>query len=223
MTEDLATILQTNRLAQVGVHTSGLMHELHNLFTGMLLLTQRLQARASEADPEWAALTAATQRARELLNERLGFLREDEAHPLDLAGPMETALRWVQMHPRFVPMGFLLQLPTPPLWVKGSHTLLVQLCSNLLQNACEALPDGGSIVFSARREGELAVLTVRDNGAGIPEAQQASLFLPLSSGKAEGRGLGLFVCATICHSLGGSISYTQAGGSAFQVRLPIAS
>jgi signal transduction histidine kinase len=199
------------------------MHELHNLFTGMLLLTQRLQQRASESGPEWEALVGATQRAKALLHERLGFLREEEAQILDLAGPMEIAMRWVQLYPRLVPMGFFLQVAHPPVFVKGSSTLLVQLFSNLLQNACEALPDGGHIFFSAQAEGNQVVVSVRDSGAGIPEALHSKLFSPLVSTKSmsEGTGLGLYVCSMICRSLGGCISYTRLGGSTFQVSLPL--
>ncbi len=223
MEMDATTIVRLERLAQVGAHTSGLMHELHNLFTGILLLTQRIEQRTSESTPEWEALAAATLRAREMLHERLSFLREDEVRTVDLAGPMEMAMRWVQLHPRPVPMGFSMHLAEPPVFVKGSHTLLVQLLSNLLQNACEALPEGGHVSLSAKAEGGNVVISVRDNGSGVSPAQQAHLFSPLFSTKtpSEGTGLGLFVCATICASLGGEIRYTTEGGSTFQVILPL--
>jgi signal transduction histidine kinase len=221
---DISTVLQLERLAQVGTHTSGLMHELHNLFTGILLLTQRLQQRSPEGGPEWEALLGATLRARELLHERLAFLREEESCELNLAGPMDIAMRWVQLYPRPVAMGFTLHHADPPIFVKGSHTLLVQLFSNLLQNACEALPHGGHVCFSAHARGaDTVVISVRDSGPGISEADQPHIFSPLFSTKSssKGFGLGLYVCATICSSLGGKIRYTHEDGSTFQVFLPI--
>ena len=220
---EVTTTERLERLAQIGMHTCGLMHELHNLFTGILLLSQRLQQQQVQPPPEWEALTAATARVRELLHERLSFLREEEAHRLDLSDPLEIALRWVQLYPRRVPMAFALQLGDSPTFVKGSRTLLVQLFSNLLQNACEALQAGGQVTVQVRTVGDNALISVCDSGPGVPEADQARLFTPLFSTKApsQGTGLGLFVCATICKTLGGEIAYTKKGGSTFQVTLPL--
>src|SRR5690606_13652008 len=88
-------------------------------------------------------------------------------------------------------------LPDPPLTVKGDLTRLTQIVNNLLINAAKYTPEGGQIELSLHREGQHAVIRVRDNGVGIPADMQDSIFDLFRQGQRTldrsegGMGLGL--------------------------------
>ena len=122
----------------------------------------------------------------------------------------------------------------PP--VPGNHDQLVQVFLNLVKNAAEAMPkDGGEIVLStAYRHGVRfavpgsetrvhlpLVVSVRDNGGGIPEDIQSHLFDPFVTSKPAGGGLGLALVAKIIGDHGGVIEFdSQPRHTVFRVRLP---
>ena len=100
---------------------------------------------------------------------------------------------------------------------------LKQVFLNLLKNAIEAMPDGGEVHVSVRREEDTVVISFRDQGCGIPEDRLARLGEPFYTTKENGTGLGLMVSYRIIHNHGGTISVTSQlhQGSTFEVRLPV--
>jgi two-component system sensor histidine kinase HydH len=101
---------------------------------------------------------------------------------------------------------------------EAMHRLLL----NLITNALQASPEDGAIDVAGHQEGKWAVISVADNGPGIPEEMQAVLFEPFRTSKARGAGLGLAVCKKIVDGCAGSIQAGRApsGGALFTVRLP---
>jgi signal transduction histidine kinase len=103
----------------------------------------------------------------------------------------------------------------------------VQLVSNLVRNAAEALPMGGTLCVRLRAMRGMGRLTVADNGCGIPPAIQARLFEAFQSDKAEaGNGLGLWISKTIVEKHGGQIRWRssargRAQGTIFTVLFPL--
>lgn len=124
----------------------------------------------------------------------------------------------------------------PP--VLGNRDQLVQVFLNLFKNAAEAVPEtGGIIVLNTRyrpgvsvsepgtalRRRLSLVVTVQDNGNGVPDSLKAQLFEPFVSGKAGGKGLGLALVAKIVTDHGGLIDCdSQPGRTMFSIVLPIA-
>ena len=102
---------------------------------------------------------------------------------------------------------------------------LTQVFTNLVQNAIEAAPDpGGRVLVSGTVEGGELVFRVKDDGPGVPHANQARLFTPFFTTKGPGRGtgLGLTIARRVIQSLGGTIQLaSQPGeGAEFVVRVP---
>lgn len=100
-----------------------------------------------------------------------------------------------------------------------------QVLTNLVQNAIEAAPEeGGKVRVAGGVEGDRLVLSVSDNGPGIPADVQARLFTPFFTTKGPGRGmgLGLTIARRVVQSLGGSLQATSApgAGAEFAVRVP---
>jgi signal transduction histidine kinase len=100
-----------------------------------------------------------------------------------------------------------------------------QVLTNLVQNAIEAAPDGaGRVKIDGSADGDAVVLSVSDNGPGIPADVQARLFTPFFTTKGPGRGmgLGLTIVRRVVHSMGGTlqVSTTPGSGAQFVVRVP---
>ena len=111
--------------------------------------------------------------------------------------------------------------------ITGRQVRLEQVLVNLIQNALDALegqPDG-RIALSVAAEGGQVRITVRDNGPGIPAAIREALFMPFSTSKPQGLGLGLVICNDIVTEAGGRIeaAHPPEGGTLFTVILPEAS
>lgn len=103
-------------------------------------------------------------------------------------------------------------------------TKFQQLFSNLIRNAAEAMPDGGTILISVSCDGDNVILQVQDTGCGIPEEYLPTLFDLFVTHKKNGTGLGLAICREIVSAHRGTISVESAPGqgTTFTVSLPVA-
>src|SRR5581483_7242164 len=114
--------------------------------------------------------------------------------------------------------------PDSGLVIEADRGQLQQLLTNLISNARDAMPNGGTIEVSVVRDGNRACLSVRDEGAGMQPEVASRLFEPtLTTKNLFGTGLGLPIAEQIARAHGGTIAVTTAPGrgSTFEVRLPI--
>jgi len=121
-------------------------------------------------------------------------------------------------------------LSTEPLWIDADPARMVQVVGNLLTNAMKFTPRGGRVEVALRGEGSHTVLTVRDNGVGIPSEVHETLFEPFVQAPQTlertrgGLGLGLAMVKGLVELQGGTVDAVSAGagkGSEFVVRLPL--
>ena len=118
------------------------------------------------------------------------------------------------------------ELPPQPIRIVADFEQLRQVLVNLLFNAFEAMPDGGSVTIAAgtdANDGDV-ILTVSDTGAGLRPDIAERLFDPFVSSRDAGTGLGLSISRRIIEDHGGSITATAGArvGTVFEVRLPAA-
>lgn len=126
---------------------------------------------------------------------------------------------------------FHLELPDEPLWIDADGPRLAQVVTNLLNNAARYTERGGRIEMRAARDGDRAVIRVRDNGIGIPPESLTSIFDMFrqlnrahNSPHQEGLGIGLGLARRLVELHGGTIEAHSAGhghGAEFVVRLPL--
>jgi two-component system nitrogen regulation sensor histidine kinase NtrY len=107
--------------------------------------------------------------------------------------------------------------------IAADPELLHRALSNLVLNAMDAMPQGGTLTLGTRREGEWAVLEVADTGTGLTPEECERLFTPYYTNKAHGTGLGLAIVQSIVSDHGGRISVrSEAGrGTSFVMELPM--
>ncbi|MGN6437960.1 MAG: sensor histidine kinase [Agriterribacter sp.] len=112
-----------------------------------------------------------------------------------------------------------------PLMVEADKTQINRLFTNLLQNAIEAIPEDehGTVTIREKRNTDSFIMSIHDNGAGIPKSVRSSIFTPNFTTKTSGTGLGLAICKGIVEQSRGSIWFdTEEGkGTTFYVELPL--
>ncbi len=156
---------------------------------------------------------------------RVDLRRQD----FDVAEAVRTSLE--ASRPLMTAAGHRLEvdLPAEPLRVHADPVRIAQVLSNLLNNAAKYTPDGGRISLSARREGALARIRVRDDGIGIPPEMLPRVFEKFSQVPGSvnrslgGLGIGLSLARTLVELHGGSIEAMSDGegrGAEFVVSLP---
>jgi signal transduction histidine kinase len=117
-------------------------------------------------------------------------------------------------------------VPDQPLVVHVDSDRLRQVVHNLVLNAVRHTPENGRIIVTLRRVDDHALITVDDEGAGVPEALRGEVFERFRRGgerRGPGTGLGLFIVKTITEAHGGAVGVgeTPQGGARFWVRLPL--
>jgi signal transduction histidine kinase len=109
--------------------------------------------------------------------------------------------------------------------VNADREQLLRVLNNLLKNAVQAIPEDrkGRVVVRLEREGNSAMLEVRDNGEGIPEDARERIFSPSFTTKTRGMGLGLAMVKRIVENAGGTVRFETAEGvgTSFFVILPL--
>jgi signal transduction histidine kinase len=99
---------------------------------------------------------------------------------------------------------------------------ILRVFHNLARNAAEAMPDGGHLRLGCVVEGDDLVLSITDDGPGIPEEIQGRLFELFASGRRGGTGLGLAIVRKIVDDHRGTIAWTTGPrGTSFHIRLPL--
>jgi NtrC-family two-component system sensor histidine kinase KinB len=211
-------------------------HELRTPVTGMQMAFSLLRERthypenSREADL-FSTVHEEMQRLVTLINDLLNFSRYQSGQQKLERVPCDPAELLEQARQRFQPSAaqndkeikLELQTPLPSLLLDRQQ--MERVLDNLLSNALRHTPDGGEIRLLARHHGERVILSVEDNGEGIPYSQQARIFEPfVQIGRRRGgAGLGLALCKEIAQLHGGRIGvHSRIGhGTIFYIALPI--
>ena len=221
--------LKSLKLESLAVLAGGIAHDFNNILmaiTGNISLA-RMQRHDTEllmerlADAEKAAT-----RAKGLTRQLLTFARGGEPvkRITELKGVLREAAGFAT-HGSSLPCEFLLADNLLP--VMADEGQLGQLFHNLVINAVQAMPHGGTITiraenFSSPTGKPFVRISVVDTGIGIHESEQQRIFDPYVTTKEQGSGLGLAICHSIVEKHGGTIDLESAPGkgSTFYVTLP---
>jgi signal transduction histidine kinase len=221
---------RSEKLAMAGRLAASVMHEINNPSQAIADLAYLIGKDADHPDRVRAHAVQIEEqlvRIQYIARQTLSFFRDaPHSQTKDLVPLVETALRYQSALLEGKHIQVRKELPDI-LVASVFPGDFLQLVSNLVRNAAEALPAYGTLCVRLRGSGASARLTVADNGRGIPAAIEARLFEAFQSDKAEaGNGLGLWICKTIVDKHRGGIHWrTSTGGRAqgttFSILLPL--
>ncbi len=211
------------RLTALGEMSAGIAHELRNpmaVISGYLSLLSKKQNNAKEAII--SSIAAEIGGMNRIIGDLLTFARPASLNRVAvnlkemLEGCVATVLQAGGREARITAIVTLADVEA-----SLDEVLMRQAFSNLLQNAAEAMPDGGTLSVEAH-DGKEAAIVVRDTGVGIPADKIKKIFLPFFTTKDNGVGMGLALTHKIITSHGGRIEVeSQEGkGTTFTVTLP---
>ena len=235
MSLELAThqedLLQARKIAAIGTLTAGVAHEINNPLNNIVLCADTLRETYGDvldADAKETVEDILTQaeRARDIVKDLLDFSRSERASFSPLSPEMIVKSSLALVKNQAVLAGLTMHVdiaPGLPL-VDGNMRRVQQVFVNLVQNAAQATPQGGTIAIIARDAGAFVEFTVQDTGKGIAPEDLPHVFEPFFTTKAvgEGTGLGLAVTYSIIKRHNGRIEVeSEPGkGTAFHVFLP---
>jgi two-component system sensor histidine kinase HydH len=220
-------------VAEIVQLAGGLAHEIRNPLSTMRLnlelLAEELQGAAAPRDrrilQKIDRVRREAQRLENILEDFLRFARVEvlKRVPTDLNALIDDLRDFIE--PQATTQGVIIRtqfdesLPA----VAIDEDLFKQALLNLILNALHAMPDGGELILTTRREPAAAVVEVIDTGSGIAEEHQAEVFKPYFSTRPGGSGLGLPTARRILQAHGGTIDLASAvgKGTRFTLRLPL--
>jgi two-component system sensor histidine kinase AtoS len=225
-----ARIRQTDRLAALGTLSAGLAHEIRNPLSAIKTFVQLLPKKLSSAgflDKFHVTVLRELNRINDLIESLLELARPPKMkyatiQPTELLRQV-TDLYRDELEQANISLNVQEKGPLPEIRVDSEH--LVRAFSNLVKNAKQAMPAGGSLTITAETEDKGLCLHFTDTGIGMDHLTLENIFNPFFTTKDKGTGLGLAITHKIVQEHGGTIlvSSTPGTGSTFTLTLPRAS
>ncbi|MEJ2720362.1 MAG: ATP-binding protein, partial [bacterium] len=234
--EEEKTLLQeqlrhADRLATIGQLAAGVAHELNEPLgniLGFAQLAKKSPDLPAQAEKDLLNIEAASLTAREIIRKLMTFARQlpPVKKRVNLNRLVTESVDFFETRCRKAGIELIVHLASdlPPITVDPGQ--INQVLVNLVVNAIQAMPEGGTLTVETRVSSESVCLSVADTGTGIPSALTDRIFLPFFTTKDinEGTGLGLSVVHGIITSHGGRITFeTEEGtGTRFRAYFPVA-
>ncbi len=219
----------SRRLAAIGRLTSGVAHEVKNPINAIVVHLEVLRQKMKEIDPD-------TRRHMDVIGSEIQRLDRVVQTLVDFTRPVELRLSDVDLR-KLVDDVVMLASPAAgkhnvhverqtshdPLPVRIDADLVKQAVLNIVLNGVQAMPEGGTLRIATKRESDGALITVRDQGPGIPPDIQDKVFNLYFTTKTGGTGIGLAMTYRVVQLHHGSVEFTSAAGAGttFSMRLPL--
>ncbi len=218
-----------DRLATIGQLAAGAAHELNEPLgsvLGFAQLAKNCPQLPVQAEEDIEKVINAALHAREVIKKLMIFSRQMPPRKVscDLNGIVRDGLFFLESRCAREGISLVRRLEEKLPEIQADPSQLHQVLVNLVVNAIQAMPNGGSLTIETRMEGDRILLAVEDTGVGMTEEVMKQLFIPFftTKGVGHGTGLGLSVVHGIVTSHGGTIRVeSEPGrGSRFVVTLP---
>ena len=227
--------LQSERLAVIGTMSAKLAHEIRNPLSSVNMnielvryeieaLTKASPDMGAEARALLNSIYSEVRRIQRVTQDYLKFARipkpSQEAVPLNALLAERLAFLQSLFELQRVTLQTQFDESLPPLRIDGEQ--FWQATLNLVQNAVEAMPQGGTLTVATARDGVDVVVKIIDTGKGMSEEERRQVFKPFFSTKQSGTGLGLPLTQQIIVEHGGRIECesVEGRGTTFTIRLP---
>jgi len=223
-----AQLAHTEKMAAVGTLAAGVAHEVNNPLAGISACLDNLRANPDDLDMKERYLDLirdGLKRIERTVANLLNFSRQREIRPeaTSINHNLRHVVELVGYQLRRANVEVRFDLDSNDALVMADHFQMEQLFLNLVLNAIEAMPEGGTLDLRTRVRNGDVVAEVRDSGSGIPEEIRDRIFDPFFTTReiGEGTGLGLAVSDSIVAAHGGALEVTSkvGVGTTFRVRL----
>ncbi len=227
-----AVLRQKSRLAALGLAVSKINHDLRNMLSSAQIISDRLSASSDPTVQKFAPkLIASLDRAITFCTETLRYGRADEEQPQRRRFPLAPLIDEVGESfgmPGHGRIRWLIEVEAD-LDIDADRGQLYRILTNLVRNAVQVLESPPHVLrpelrITAVQQGDCVLISVRDNGPGVPPRARDHLFQAFQgSARVGGTGLGLAISAELARAHGGEVLLDDEGpGATFHVRIPSA-
>ena len=225
-------LMQSEKMAGLGRLAAGVAHEINNPMSGIMLYANLIQedlGKDHKLNSDLETIIHEVERCKVIVADLLEFSHQTtyEMEPTDLNDVIHKTITILQHQPLFQDIEFVLDLAEDLQPIYGNSIRLNQVVMNIIVNAAQAMDGKGNLIItsSIRANNDLAEITIKDSGHGIPPELVEKIFDPFFSTKAtgEGAGLGLSVSYAIVKEHKGTIRVASQpeSGTTFTLRFPI--
>ncbi len=222
-------LIQSEKLAAVGQLAAGIVHDVKNPLGVIKGMAEELMEDAAD-DPDFrqglTVIRDNANRANLIVTDLLKFARQSTPtmQKRDLRETLEGCLRLTDYLIRKGRVKVKTDLPSDPVWATYDPQQIEQVVINLIQNAVQAMPEGGQLETRMVDQGEQVLLEISDTGKGIQPENLSRIFEPFFTTKPEGQGTGMGLAVTygIVSRHGGQIDVQSQidEGTTFSIILP---
>ena len=219
-------LVRQEKLATLGQLAGGVAHEIRNplgvIKNGVYYLTQTQTDCDRETAEALAEIARGLSNSERIISELLDYATKPavDVSTFSFQAAIDNAMQMVR-----IPNGVNV-VPGPRVAIRGrgDQGQIERLLANLIQNATQAMPNGGEIAITCSAVDGQVITEVTDTGIGIPEDEHEKIFEPLFTKRAKGIGLGLALCRRYAELNGGELSVQSklGHGSSFKLTLPLA-
>jgi signal transduction histidine kinase len=217
-------LVKSEKLAAIGETATMVAHDLRNPLQGIAGATYLLKQDSLTAREKTELL--------QLIQNNIEYSDAIVRDLLDFSG--EIHLKLVETAPKSIIRQAIQGVKIPEriavqdssddhVTIRADPDRMRRVFTNLVENAIDAMPQGGTLTMSSRKFDGRVEITISDSGSGMPEKVLQNLWKPLQTTKAKGLGLGLAICKRIVDAHGGviSVSSRTGEGTSVSVSLPI--
>ena len=222
-------LIQSEKLAAVGQLTAGIVHDVKNPLTVIKGLAESLQEETgfdAGTQKDLSLICESATKANQIVGDLLKFSRQStpEMQYQDFKATVEASLRITGYLARKANVQVITDLPQQSVPATYDAQQIEQVLINLIQNAIQAMPQGGTLRVSLSQAGEAIALAIQDTGIGIPPENLHRIFDPFFTTKPEGEGTGLGLSVSygiITHHRGRiDVESVVGQGTTFTILLP---
>jgi C4-dicarboxylate-specific signal transduction histidine kinase len=220
-------MMHSEKLALLGRLTSGIAHEIGNPLTSVLSIVQVLKGVEKDEFKKESIeiIYSYMNRTSDILKRLSGF---SKMHPVELKSwkvnsLIESSLSLMQYDKRVKDITIVRDLLPDMPEITTDQNKLSQVIVNIILNAADAMPDGGTLTIRSRIKDKNIVISFEDTGVGISKENLSRIFDPFYTTKEKGTGLGLAVSQNIMEKLNGMLTVESEinKGSRFEITLPM--
>ena len=223
-------IEMSRRLSASGRLTRGVAHEVKNPINAIVLHLQLLQNKLAQEEPDTRRhvdiIDNEIRRLDRVVQTLVDFTRPRDLHieEIDLRQLLEDVAQLAAPDAEQHGVNIQSHLPDLNLPVKADVDLMKQAILNVVINGVQAMPQGGQLTISARRENNVVVAEVQDQGGGIPKDMREKIFELYFTTKKDGSGIGLAQTYQILQWHYGSVDFesVEGAGTTFRFHIPVA-